>query len=167
VTRVARAEPWDRLAQAALRPEAPPAGAPPRQLLVCSLAGTPYALPIERVREIVRLRPITPMPRTPPAVRGVISLRGTIAQVVDLRLRLGLPALEPARESRIVVVGGAEGELAGLFVDAVTDVLLAPQEELRPDAAPEGGAVAAFLARGETFVSVLDVDRVLDLDGHR
>jgi purine-binding chemotaxis protein CheW len=107
------------------------------------------------------------VPRTPPVVLGVISLRGTIVQVLDLRLRLRLPAAAPARGSRIAVVQGQQGGLAGLLVDAVTDVLVAAPEQLRPVAASEGGAVEAFFARGERFVSVLDLDRVLDLDGER
>ncbi len=165
MTEIARREPWDRLARAALRPEPPPEGAAPRRLLACSLAGTPYALPVDRVRQVVRVRPITPVPRTPASVRGVISLRGTIVQVLDLRLRLRLPALEPGRASRVVVVQGAETGLTGLLVDAVTDVWLAAAQDLRPPAAPEGSAVEALFARGESFVSVLDLDRVLDLDG--
>lgn len=167
MTQAACSERWDRLARAAARPAAQEERAPARRLLACSLAGSPYALPIERVREIVRVRPITPVPRTPAAVLGLISLRGTIVQVVDLRLRLRLPAAAPARGSRIVVVQGGEGGLAGLLVDAVTDVLLAPPQELRAAAPVEGSAVEALFARGERFVSVLDLDRVLDLDGER
>ena len=61
-----------------------------RELLAFGLAGSSYAIPVERVREIVRLREITPMPRVPDFVKGVIALRGEIVQVVDLRMCLGL-----------------------------------------------------------------------------
>jgi purine-binding chemotaxis protein CheW len=164
VTQGVRSERWDRLARAAALPAAEPGRAPSRHLLACSLAGGAYALPVERVREIVRVRPITPVPRTPPAVLGVLSLRGTIVQVVDLRLRLRLPAAPPGRGSRIAVVEGGDGELAGLLVDAVTDVLSVATDALRPAGAAEGSAVEALFARGERFVSLLDLGRVLDLD---
>ncbi len=156
---------WRELARAAV--EAPGAGAPEfvNELLVIELAGTAYALPIERVREIVRLRVITRVPRVPAEVRGVTSLRGEIFQVVDLRRRLGLPAAEADRRARIVVLHGDEGRTTGLLVDAVREVRRAPASSLRPPAPGTSPAVTALCLAGEEFVSLLDVDGVLDL-GH-
>ena len=118
----------------------------------------------ERVREIVRVRPVTPLPRVPPEVLGVISLRGEIVQVVHLRRRLGLGEAALTRASRVVVVHGEDGRVAGLLVDAVNEVMSVTEESLRP---PPGEAVAVeFLsAQGERFVSLLDLDRVLAFDG--
>ena len=81
---------WADLAAQASRQGEESAPEELRQLLAFEVAGAPYALPVECVREIVRLRSITPVPRTPAEVRGVISLRGEIVQVVDLRRRLGV-----------------------------------------------------------------------------
>src|SRR5690606_9864297 len=137
-----------------------------RELLVLWLDGDPYALPIERVREIVRLRPITPIPRVPDAVRGVISLRGEIVQVLDLRRRLGLPAAEfgpDQRRHRIVVLHGEDGQMAGLLVDRVSEVLRVAADALRPAAPRESDAVVALVPHGERFASLFDVDRLLDL----
>ena len=138
-----------------------------RELLAFELAGTPYAVPVERVREIVRLRAMTPMPRVPRFVRGVIALRGEVIEVVDLRLRLGLPGADPSRRTRIVVLHGEDGRVAGLLVDAVTEVLRLPEEAIRPTAPGESEAVAALCARDGRFVSLLDLERVMDLDGER
>ncbi len=158
---------WDDLGRAAARREdaAAAAGALRRELLLLSLDGAPYALPVERVREIVRLRPITPMPRVPEAIRGVISLRGEIVQVIDLRRRLGLArddgdAAERARRARIVVLHGEGGHLTGLLVDRVTEVLRVPEEALRP-ARGDSDTVESLCPRGDEFVSLFDVDRVL------
>jgi purine-binding chemotaxis protein CheW len=134
------------------------------QLLCFEIEGAPYALPVECVREIVRIRPITPVPRTPEDVSGVISLRGQIVQVLDLRRRLGLERVEPGRRSRVIVVHGGDGRVAGLLVDAVTEVLSVADAALRP-ASGEAGFVDALCVRGEEFVSLLDLDRVLAVDG--
>ncbi len=133
------------------------------QLLTFELEGAPYALPVECVREIVRIRPITPVPRMPEDVRGVISMRGEIVQVVDLRRRLGLEPVEPGRRSRVIVVHGGDGRVAGLLVDAVTEVMSVADDALRP-ASGEAGAVDELCVRGEEFVSLVDLDRVLAVD---
>lgn len=154
---------WDALArEAAARREAS-VSEELQQLLTFRLDDSPYALPVERVREIVRIRPITPVPRVPVDVRGVISLRGEIVQVVDLRRRLGLATREPGRSSRIIVVHGGDGRVAGLLVDAVREVLSVSDEALRP-ASGDVGAVETLCVRGEEFISVVDLDRVLAVD---
>ena len=157
--------PFEELARrAALHADAAPEGNTERELLVLWLDDDPYALPVERVREIVRLRPITPVPRVPAAVRGVLSLRGEIVQVIDLRQRLGLPTSgdeNPRR--RIVVLHGEDGQMTGLLVDRVSEVLRLRDEDLRPPTGRDAGTVAALAPQGDRFVSVFDVDRVLDL----
>ena len=155
---------WDALAQAAAANsnEAEDATAP-RQFLVLRLDGDRYAIPVERVREIVRLRPITKVPRVPKAMCGVLPLRGQIVQVIDARRRMGMSPAEPTRSSRIVVLHGEDGGVTGLLVDAVTDVLRVPEDAIRPAVAGESEAVEALLAHGEEFVSLIDLERVLDL----
>lgn len=137
------------------------------ELLVFTLNGDPYAVAVERVREIVRLRPITPVPRVPDAIRGVISLRGEVVQVIDLRRRIGLPPMEPTRSTRIVVLHGEDGRLSGLLVDAVSEVLRVTEDRLRPDGPGDAATVAGLCVRGDQFVSLVDLDRVLELGDER
>lgn len=160
-------ERWDALARAAAQGDAPEAERDQeRQLLAFSLDGGAYALAVERVREIARLRPVTPVPRVPRDVLGVVSLRGEIVQVIDLRSRLGLPVGEPGRKARIVVVYAGDGGVAGLRVDAVTEVMRVSEDAIRAPSS-EADSVEALCVRGEAFVSLLDLERVLDLDaGH-
>ena len=156
---------WDELARNAARGgEAGPELQVLRQLLTFSVGRTPYAVPVEAVREIVRIRPITPIPRTSSHVRGVISLRGEIIQVVDLRLRLGLPAAEITRSSRIVVIHGDDERVAGILVDAVDEVLRVTEDAILPSATGDTGAVDSLCARGDQFVSLIDLERALDVD---
>jgi purine-binding chemotaxis protein CheW len=135
-----------------------------QRLLVFVLDGAPYALPVERVREIVRKRPITPVPRIAPEVLGVISLRGRVIQVIDLRRRLGLAPAAAAPRSRIVVAHDGEGRVAGFVVDRVLEVVAAPEEALLDAPSGATGAVEGLCRIGGRFVSVVDLDRAMDLD---
>ena len=134
-----------------------------QRLVVFRVDGAPYALAVERVREIVRLRPITPVPRLPQAVVGVISLRGQVLQVIDLRCRLGLPSAAAPR-GRIIVAHDGDGRVAGILVDAVEEVAAVAEDAFC--AAPGGtpGVVEGLFRRAGRFVSIVDLDRVMDVD---
>lgn len=90
------------------------------------LAGESYALPIAAVQEIVRVAEITRVPDAPAVVRGVVNLRGRVLPVVDLRARLGLPAVDVDTTRRILVLP-ARGRLIGVLVDSVSAI-----ERVRP-----------------------------------
>ncbi|MCZ6781753.1 MAG: chemotaxis protein CheW [Proteobacteria bacterium] len=155
---------WVELARAAARGRAAPEEPERlRELLSFQLNDSSYAVPVERVREIVRIRTITPVPRVPKAVLGVIALRGEIVQVVDLRMRLGLAQPEPTRSSRIIVLHGEDGRVAGVLVDAVREVLRVTEEFIRPAPPGETISVAELCLHGDEFVSIIDLDRVLKL----
>ncbi len=157
---------WQVLARAAARGRARHREEPMlRELLAFELDGAGYAVPIEGVREIVRMRLITPVPRVPEAILGVISLRGAIIQVLDLRRRLGLPPAETSRRTRIVVLHGEDRQVTGLLVDAVSEVLRVTNDEIRPARSGEAGVIEALCARGREFVSLLELARVLRVDG--
>lgn len=135
-----------------------------RQLLTFEVDSTPYAVPVERVREIVRIRPITPVPRVPAEVLGVISLRGEIVEVLDLRRRLGLEPIAARRSTRIIVVSSETGKVAGILVDAVQEVLRIPEDAINPTSSGASTSVEALCTRGEEFVSLIDLDRILQID---
>ncbi|HEX9306334.1 MAG TPA: chemotaxis protein CheW [Anaeromyxobacter sp.] len=110
------------------------------QLCTFRIGGEDYAVDIMRVREIIHPLPITPVPRAPAFVEGVIRLRGDVIPVLDVRKRLGLPATPPTRRSRFLLVNVA-GRRIGLVVDDVREVLRLPRSEIR--AAPSLGAPGA------------------------
>ena len=164
---IGNTESWDELARAAAsRREAPTPVDAMRQLLCVRVADVPYAIPVENVREIVRVRPITPIPRIVSSVRGVISLRGEIIQVIDLRLRLRLPVALGTKASRIVVVQVDDGRVAGVLVDEVRQVLRVAETAIGSPAAADAGIVVALCATGNEFVSIVDPERLLEVDGH-
>ena len=156
---------WDALARSASgRGDSPESLDEVHQLLSFELAGAPYAVPVERVREIVRMRPVTPVPRTPEEVRGVISLRGEMIELIDLRRRLGLGSIEPSRRTRIIVTKTSDDEVVGLLVDAVREVLRISTEAIQPATGSDTGVVNDLCTLRDEFVSMIELDRLLTLD---
>ncbi len=132
-----------------------------RELLVFGLDGAAYAVSVERVREIVRMRELTTIPRAPGWLLGVVALRGEVVEVVDLRRRLGLGASTPDRSNRIIVLHGDADRVTGLLVDSVSEVYRIADEEVLPAQGLDVTSVSEVCPRGEEFVSILDVERVL------
>lgn len=134
------------------------------ELLAFDVGETVYAISIERVREILRMRPITPVPHVPAVVLGVISIRGEVVEVVDLRRRMRLEPREADRRTRIIVVHGEDGRVTGCMVDRVREVLRVPADSIRPAAEADLDSVSGLCRRGDRFVSMLDLDKVLTIE---
>lgn len=114
----------------------------PCSLLRMAVGDEPLAVPIDQVREILQVVRMTPLPRTPSFVRGVMNLRGSVVPVIDLSARLGLPPSVIGRRSCIVVVKATEepseagttgaSVSMGLLVDAVYEVFDRGAAEIEP-----------------------------------
>jgi len=104
------------------------------QLVVFKIANEEFGVSIAQVREIVRLVPITPIPRAPDFIEGVVNLRGQIIAVIDLSKRLDMPAAASTDKTRIIVVD-VESNIVGMIVDEVTEVLRMAVDNIT--AAPE------------------------------
>ncbi len=100
------------------------------QLCTFRIGGEDYAIDIMRVREIIHPTPIVPVPRAPAFVEGVITLRGEVIPVLDVRKRLGVAATPLVRKSRFLLVNVA-GQRIGLVVDEVCEVIRVPRGEIR------------------------------------
>jgi purine-binding chemotaxis protein CheW len=132
-----------------------------------------YSVPVLKVREIMRLSPITPVPRMPPYIKGVINLRGKIVPVIDLRERFGLQMATDLDRICVIVVqfDTADGavQLMGMIVDVVEEVSQFNTEdlELPPDF---GGSIDTRFITGMakskgTVKTLLDIDRLLNYAG--
>jgi len=102
-----------------------------RQYLAFHLGDEEYALDIARISEIIKVREFTDIPRAPDFVLGIISLRGVVVPVFDLRLRLDLGKSEMLSTSRIVVCQLDEITV-GLLVDSINQVLNLADDDLEP-----------------------------------
>jgi purine-binding chemotaxis protein CheW len=134
------------------------------QVVVLRVQGGDYAVPINRVQEIVRVPEITRVPHAQPGVEGVINLRGRVLPVVDLAARLGLGITERARSARVVVVDGGT-ESIGLLVDGVSEVLRVSASDVEPPSPTTTGggptAVLGVAKLGERLVLLLDLEAAL------
>lgn len=117
----------------------------PLELLCFTLAEEEYAVDIEGVWEIVRMRTATEIPRVPSFIKGIISLRGAIVPVVDLRLRLGFEAPESPLPSAKIIVASFDGKTVGMAVDAVTSKVRVSPSDVDPPPAVLGKSEAGFL----------------------
>ena len=135
-----------------------------QQLVIFRVADEKYALPIDRVQEIIRYTPPRPLEGGEDgALRGVISLRGSIIPVFDLADRLGLQAA-PGGEAEIVIVDGPE-QTVGVIVDDVDEVHAVSSDELVPVPVSGSDAFTGIAKLDGFLVAVLDADTVFASDG--
>lgn len=156
---------FSHAALAATPPPTLPAQAP-RSCLSFRLGAEEYGIELLAVQEIRRLSEPTRLAGAPAHVRGVIELRGLMVPLVDLRLKLGLPARDD--EATVVIIVNLERGVVGMVVDAVNEVVELRPGQLRP--APALGAGGAdFIeglapladAQGERLLIVADVERLV------
>ncbi len=92
-----------------------------RELLCFRLGEEEYAIDLSTVKEIIRVKEITPVPNTSDFVLGITVLRGEIIPVIDLRKRIGLPFLKFTPNTRFIIVS-FEDAMTGLVVDTIPSV---------------------------------------------
>jgi purine-binding chemotaxis protein CheW len=113
-------------------------------VLTFVVGGESYGIEIASIREIIKLRPITEVPRMPGFLLGVISVRGVIIPVLDLRRRLHLDETAFTRAARILVAE-MRGEPFGLLCDAVTGVVRFADDDIEPTPSTLAVSDVAFL----------------------
>ena len=136
--------------------------------LTFSLAGEEYGIAILKVKEIIGMMPVTPVPQTPSYVKGVINLRGKVIPVTDLRLKFGMAPIDYTERTCIIVMeteGEADVILLGIVVDAVSEVLNIKHDDIQET--PNFGTALNTdfmlgMAKIENSVKILlDIDKVL------
>ncbi len=125
-----------------------------------------FGVDILQVREIIRMTTITRVPNAPGIVEGVINLRGKVVPVVELRRKLGMPYVEPDKNTRIVIVE-LEEKTVGFIVDAVSEVLRIPQNVIEPPPSIAAGINAEFITAvgklEDRLLILLDLKKTLSL----
>jgi len=138
------------------------------QLVVFRLEREEFGLDISQVREIIRMQDITPMPKAPPFIEGVINLRGQIIAVMDLSKRFGLKGTKRTETSRIVVTE-LKDSTVGLVVDEVPEVLRISGDNIEPTPGMIETQIHAEFIKGvgkleQRLIVLLDVNKILSRD---
>ncbi|WP_114287247.1 chemotaxis protein CheW [Candidatus Halocynthiibacter alkanivorans] len=134
------------------------------ELLSFLVGGQDYSVDIMSVREIRGSAKATSLPHAPPFVRGVINLRGTVLPLIDLAARLGLETGQDTDRNVIIVVDLGE-RTVGLMVDAVSDILAIPEEDMQapPDMAADEthNFVSALTIVDGRMIRILDLNAIM------
>ncbi len=138
-----------------------------QQWLTFSLGNEEYALDIESISEIIKWRDIEEIPRVPDFILGIISLRGIVVPIFDLRKRLKLGKVEVSPSSRIIICQGSD-RMAGLFVDGINQVVKMPVKKIEPAPAILTG-LDKELVKGvgrfqDRMIILLNLGNVLDAE---
>jgi purine-binding chemotaxis protein CheW len=135
-----------------------------RELIAFRVAAQEFCVDIMSVREIRGWTPVTPLPRSPSFVRGVVNLRGAVLPIVDLAARLGFAATEPTAR-HVIIVAKIGHQVIGLLVDAVSDILTVTDEVLQPTPEVASEMAKAFvrgvLAVDQRMISLIALDYIL------
>lgn len=130
-----------------------------------------YGIGVIRVREIMGVQHITPVPQTPPHVRGVINLRGRVIPVIDMREKLGFAPKDDDKRTCIVVLNAiVDGQdvMTGVVVDSVNEVASIDGAEIEAPPSFGTGVEVRYLTglarNGDRVRMLLDIDQILDSD---
>lgn len=126
-----------------------------------------YGINIMDIKEIIKPREVTEVPRAPIFVSGVLSLRGTIIPIIDMRVRLDLARQEPTGKERIVVIRN-NNSFSGLLVDEVTQVVQVPLDDV--EAAPtvldgiDRDFVSGLGRSNGQLIIILNLENIADIN---
>lgn len=133
-----------------------------KQVVVFMLENVQYGFAIEQVNEIIRYMAPTKIPATPDYIEGVISLRGHVHVVVDLRSLLGLPGKKADDNTKIII---ANNNKVGFIVDEVSMIVTPQKEEIdsieRLPICNDNENVPDILKINEDIVVILDMASIL------
>jgi purine-binding chemotaxis protein CheW len=142
-----------------------------RQYLTFFLADEQYAVGVLRVKEIIEYGVVTRVPTTPPYIRGVINLRGSVVPVVDLSVKFGLQECPVSRRTCIIIMETTlRGERAtmGVVADSVSQVIQFAEADIEPPPAFGTRVRMEYLEgmakMGSKFVLILNMDDVFAAD---
>lgn len=100
------------------------------QVVVFKIHGQDYAVNIQSVKEIIRMTPITKVPKSEESVKGIINLRGTVTPIVSLYEKFDIEEMPMTDQSRIIILS-IEDHQVGVIVDSVTQVISIREEDIQ------------------------------------
>jgi purine-binding chemotaxis protein CheW len=138
------------------------------QLVVFRLDREWYGLEISKVKEVIRAGKITYLPSSPEYIAGIVSLRGNILSITDLKTIFSLPHEEPTDKARIIAIESGVLE-TGFLVDEVVESIEVPVSKIEPAllTIPAEGAkyIAGQCKVADKLIAIINVEKVLEREG--
>jgi purine-binding chemotaxis protein CheW len=137
------------------------------QIITFNVGKEDYGVGIQIVKEVIRQREITRLPKAPAFVKGVINLRGDVIPVIDLREKFGLEEEEFTDKTRVIVVE-VDRKSIGMIVDSVSHVVRLSRGQIEPPPPLVGGVSGEFIRGvgklGERLIVLLNISRILTIE---
>lgn len=132
------------------------------KLVIFTVADKEYALSIQQVREVIRLREITTIPEAPGFVEGVINLRGKVTPLINLRKKFGIPGIELSKLNRVIITQ-MNGHIVGIIVDQVEGVTTIENDHIEsPNQVLKEAAYLTGVAKiGKRLILMVDAEKIL------
>ncbi len=135
------------------------------QYIIFNIKDVRYGIRIDFVIEVIKLMEITPLPKTPEFIKGVINLRGKVIPIIDLRERFGYEKVELTDESRIIISLIENKKEIGLIVDSVSEVLTLSSEVIEPPMSITGSLKTDYIlgiAKMESgLILLINIEKIL------
>ena len=131
------------------------------QYIVIRLGQEQYGIDIRNIDNIVRMQNITRVPKMPAFLKGVINLRGEVIPVISMRLKMGLPADEIQKKTRIIVLKLEQEGNVGFIVDEVKEVVTLSASEIEKityNAKDEVNLINAVGKHNGELISLFDLN---------
>ena len=138
-----------------------------KKFLIFSLANIRYAIPLSKVKEVIGITNITPLPKVPNFYKGLLNLRGQIISIIDLRNKLGLQKTEIDPKKTGIIISHVGDILLGTIVDEVIEVIgynddeMDQSESQRVKRTGDGVTGIAKDENGELTL-MIDIEKALD-----
>ncbi len=138
-----------------------------REFLAFNLGQEEYCIDILKVQEIRGYETVTPIPNTPPFMKGVVNLRGLIVPIIDLRIKLAMETVN-YDQFTVVIILSIRGRIVGVVVDSVSDVVAIAAEEIKE--APQLGAaiktdyIDGLVTFDERMLIIIDIEKLATME---
>lgn len=138
------------------------------QVVSFFLSGQEYAFDVADAVEVLKPKEITKVPRTPGFIKGILSVRGEMVAVFDLRERLGILTDDAAAHKRSarILIAGAEETKTGFVVDRMGGVRDYPALSFEKNTQPDGGFLKGVIRLGGRVINILDIASLTDIKSY-
>ena len=134
-----------------------------KQYIVFRIDGENFGIDIAEINSIILMPEITFMPKMPPYFQGIISLRGSVIPVINLRKRMNLEDKEFDKDTRIIILNLENDEMMGIIVDEVKEVMNIENDQIQvpsPFLKKEDSLISGVGKKEDQLISIFEVSKI-------